>query len=196
MKIKIIVSFIAMGSILQGCSFFNTVNCNNKQVIQAVEKLYASQVDISPLSSLDKIQQQFNPNYQQTKLVTQSTLGINLTQIKELNPEQIKSNKSTEEAEGMVSVILEQFQGAQYICEGIIQQDIESSVLSKLTEQFSKQDLSLVKDNKLRIPVFYAVHQQDGDEQFQVQYSPKNPMHLMLAIMLKSGSKEKSSSTP
>lgn len=183
MKTITTLGILGLSLTLQSCNLFDGTGCNNKQVVEAVKKLYASQVNIKPLSTIDQMQHQFNPNYNQVNIQMQSTVGINVSDIKQLNTDKSKLENKTE-SEDFTDIIVERFSDAKYICEGTIQQIIPRSTLDHMPKELSKEELALIENGRVKIPVIYAVHSEDGSDQFEVQYSPKNPAYLMMAIML------------
>lgn len=170
---------------LQGCSLFNsTPDCNNKQVKESVQKLFASQINPKPMSPMDQMQQRYNKNYDQINVMTQSTIGINLIDIKEINVEELKNKPEKTDSDELMQSIVEQLQGAKYICEGTITQDITLDSAQEIKKEFGENADSFIQNNKLIIPVVYAVNHEDGSERFEVQYSVKNPLSLMQAMLI------------
>jgi hypothetical protein len=170
---------------LQGCSLFNnTPDCNNKQVKESVQKLFASQINPKPMSPMDQMQQRYNKNYDQINVMTQSTIGINLIDIKEINVEELKNKPEKTDSDELMESIVEQLQGAKYICEGTITQDIALDSAQEIKKEFGENADSFIQNNKLIIPVVYAVNHEDGSERFEVQYSVKNPLSLMQAMLI------------
>ncbi|MCG7220673.1 hypothetical protein [Acinetobacter sp. AG3] len=184
MNYKIIFTMLCVGLGLQGCSLFNQSECNNQQVTDRVKKLYSSQVNISFGSKLNQLTQQFNPNANKTTKTIPSIEGITLTKIKRLNLEKLQADKDNQDSQNLIDLITDRFEGAQYICQGVIQQEISTNVLADMTKELLDKDSNVIEENKLNIPVIYALYQHNGNQQFEVQYTAQNPLHLMLAIML------------
>lgn len=184
MNYKIIFTMLCVGLGLQGCSLFNQSECNNQQVTDRVKKLYSSQVNISFGSKLNQLTQQFNPNANTTTKTIPSIEGITLTKIKRLNLEKLQADKDNQDSQNLIDLITDRFEGAQYICQGVIQQEISTNVLADMTKELLDKDSNVIEGNKLNIPVIYALYQHNGNQQFEVQYTAQNPLHLMLAIML------------
>jgi len=184
MNYKIIFTMLCVGFGLQGCSLFNQSECNNQQVTDRVKKLYSSQVNISFGSKLNQLTQQFNPNANTTTKTIPSIEGITLTKIKRLNLEKLQADKDNQDSQNLIDLITDRFEGAQYICQGVIQQEISTNVLADMTKELSGENSNVIEGNKLNIPVIYALYQHNGNQQFEVQYTAQNPLHLMLAIML------------
>ena len=184
MNYKIIFTMLCVGFGLQGCSLFNQSECDNQQVTDRVKKLYSSQVNISFGSKLNQLTQQFNPNANTTTKTIPSIEGITLNKIKRLNLEKLQADKDNQDSQNLIDLITDRFEGAQYICQGVIQQEISTNVLADMTKELSGENSNLIDGNKLNIPVIYALYQLNENQQFEVQYTAQNPLHLMLAIML------------
>ena len=180
MNLKLTISILGITCFVQGCSLFNKLDCNNSQVKQAVEKLYASQVSTQPLSSIEQMQQQFNQNYNQIKVQTQSTVGINLSAIDKIDPAQLKTANNDATTQALLELMVDRFEGASYICKGTIQQNLPYSANLKKPDQ----DQTLIQNGKLNIPVIYAIYHEADSDEFQVQYTPQNPVQLMEAMSI------------
>jgi len=188
MYMKTTISLFGMMIVLQGCSLFEGSGCNNKKAIDAVKKLYAKQVNTKPFTSMEQVQNQFGPDGKQTNLQTQSIVGISLADIKQINTSKSAGNTSSAsepQQNEQRDYLISQFEGADYICEGVIQQHVDQNALTEISKDLPQQDLLSIKNNQLTIPVYYAVYEKSGNNQFQVVYAPQNPAQLMLAIMLK-----------
>lgn len=188
MYMKATISLFGMMMVLQGCSLFEGSGCNNKQTVDAVKKLYAKQVNTKPFTSMEQVKNQFGPDGKQTNLQTQSIVGISLAEIKQLNTSKSAGNTSSAsepQQNEQRDYLLSQFEGADYICEGVIQQHVDQKALTEISKDLPQQDLLAIKDNQMAIPVYYAVYKKTANNQFQVVYAPQNPAQLMFAIMLK-----------
>lgn len=184
MKIKTFLTFFSISLALQGCNVFDNSPCKDKQVIESVKKLYAKQININPLAKIDELRSRLTQNSTAIKNDAPSTLDIDLKRIKQLNLDQLKS-ENTAQNQDVLEIIHDRFAGAQYFCKAIIQQEINPSKLTEIAQQLNSENAKLIQKNKLNIPIVYAIYTHDDNKPFDVQYSPENSLHLMLAIMLK-----------
>lgn len=184
MKIERIFTFLSLAFVLQGCSFFNNSPCHDEQVIDSVKRLYVNQININPLSKIDQLRARLTQSSTPVQEYSQSIVGIELKQIKQLNIEKLET-ENTQESQAILDIIHDRFEDAQYICKATIKQEINTSKLTEIAQQLSPENSKLIHKNKLNIPIIYAIYTQDGNKPFDVQYSPENTLHLMLAIMLK-----------
>ncbi|MEG0481786.1 MAG: hypothetical protein RR575_16400 [Acinetobacter sp.] len=187
MKTKSILTFLSLALVLQSCSLFNNTPCHDEQVIESVKKLYANQININPLSKIDQLRSRLTQNSTPVKDDSQSIIGIDLKQIKQLNIEKLKSENNPE-SQAILDIIHDRFEGAQYICKATIKQEINTSKLTEIAQQLNSENAKLIQKNKLNIPIVYAIYTQDGNKPYDVQYSPENTLHLMLAMILKKSS--------
>lgn len=170
---------------LQGCSLFNAIpDCNHKNVKDSVKKMYASQVNPKPLTDIDYFQQQFNPNYQNLNVKLQSTAGIDLVSIKAINIEQLQNKPNKSEDDEQMLTMIKSLEGAKYVCEGIIQQQIYGESAKSLIHEIGDEANHFIENSRLKLPVLYAVHHEDGSEQYEVSYSLKNRVHAYYAMMI------------
>lgn len=177
---------------LQSCSLFNsTPNCNNNQVKESVEKLYASQVNPKPMTPMDQMYKKYSKNYDQANVMSQSTIGIELTRTQEINVEQLKNKPTKNDDDELKQATVERFEGAKYICEGTIRQDVSPDIVDGMSKVLGDHVEQMIQNNKLIIPVVYAVHHEDGSDNFDVEYSIKNPLILMQVMMLMQVSKDR-----
>lgn len=184
MKIERIFTFLSLTFVLQGCSLFNNSPCHDEQVLDSVKKRYANQININPLSKIDQLRARLTQNSAPVQEDSQSIVGIELKQVKQLDIEKLKA-ENTQESQAILDIIDDRFEGAQYICKATIKQEINTSKLTEIAQQLSPENSKLIQKNKLNIPIIYAIYTQDGNKPYDVQYSPENTLHLMLAIMLK-----------
>lgn len=184
MKIERIFTFLSVAFVLQGCSFFNNSPCHDEQVIDSVKKRYAKQININPLSKIDQLRARLTQSSTPVQEDSQSIVGIELKQIKQLNIEKLKS-ENTQESQAVLDIIHDHFEGAQYFCKATIKQEINTSKLTEIAQQLSPENSKLIQKNRLNIPILYAIYTPNGNKPYEVQYSPENSLHLMLAIMLK-----------
>ena len=188
MKTKIFLTFLSASLVLQGCSLFDKSPCKDQQVIESVKKLYANQININPLAKFDQLRSRFSQDSKLFKNDAPSTLDIDLKRIKQLDLEQLKS-ENTPQSQDILEIIDDRFDGAQYYCKAVIQQEINKSKLTEMAQQLNSENSKLIQKDKLNIPIVYAIYTQDGNKTFDVQYSPENSLHLMLAMMLKKPNK-------
>ena len=171
--------------VIQGCSLFDsTPNCNQKKVKESVKKLYASQVNPHPITNLDLYRQQSNPHIQNMNIDLQSTIGIDLVNIKTIDVEQLKNKPNKTEDDEQTLSMIESLDGAKYICEAVIEHQLYGDNIESLVQEIGDEAKSFIQHKQLKLPVLYAIHHEDGSDQYEVSYSLKNRVQGFYAMML------------
>lgn len=170
------ISLISSLFLIQGCSFFNNEpDCNHPKVIESVEKLYSSQVNPSPLSPYNFLSNKQN----QLNIKLQSTAGIDLINIEQIDPETLDAQTREEYSDEFMS---DPSSNILYICKGTIKQTMLTRQFYKIKDKLENFDI--LENNTLTIPVNYTVKHEDGSDEFEVAYRVENPLHLIQATVL------------
>lgn len=178
MKHQIRLMLIAPCVMLYSCSMFeSSSHCNLAQVKSSVEKSYITQVNFNSTSSLkdSKIK---------APTTTQATKNIQLEYIQDLDIEDMTRSEATSDADELINAAIERFQDADLICEGVIHHKIESENLEALKQTLGEHYADIIDHDQLNIPVIYAIKHQKNSNEYEVQYTAKNPVHLMQAMWI------------
>lgn len=178
------MSFFLLSLGLQSCSTFEKSECNKPEITDRVIKLYSNQTNIDLLGKLNQLTQKINPQVNNGKNKTLVNKNIELRNIEQIHLEKLQKDSEQPESKELLDLIHDRLDGAQIICKGTIQQEINVNKLSELTKELSGEESKIIQGDKLNIPVVYALYPRTDKGQFDVQYSTENPLHLMLAIML------------
>lgn len=178
MKHQIRLMLIAPCLMLHGCSWFeSSSHCNLPQVKSSVEKLYMTQVNFKATSSL-------KASKEQNTVAHQSSKNIELEYIQDLDIQHITKSEAKSDADELVNAAIERFQGAELICEGTIHHKINAQKIETLKQTLGEHYADIIDHDQLNIPVIYAIQHQKNTNEYQVQYTAKNPVHIMQAMWI------------